>query len=315
MNKKRLMEHLEKLNTFKAVAELKSVHKASARLGLSQPAVSRTIKVLESVLECRLMERESRGIKLTEDGLRLFDCANLIAKSIENFDPTGELQKVASTPLRIATYDNIACNILSGLSKNLIIDVPRLSISVSGTNMQMLGDLISGKFDVVFVAQPRVLAGLEYKKIFKERYGLFVSKDFYKKSDLGQKKTLRVEDIKKFQLIAMPDAIAGTNKNIDRLLWELGLKSPIVIDSYEVAMQLTRDGVGIGIMPFSTAWRDLCEGGLIELHLKDVPRASLECHDLTICWKSKQKHPNISSFEKALVNFFFDVTRKALSQK
>lgn len=309
MNKKRLAEHLEKLNTFRIVADLKSVHKGASRLGLTQPAVSRTIKVLEDVLECRLMEREARGIRLTPDGIRLYEYAKVLANTLDSFDATGESTPADSGPLRIATYDNIACNIISGLGKALTSEIPHLSISVGGPNSRILGDLIGGKFDCAFIAQPRILKDLEYKKLFTERYGLFVARDFYKKSGLSEKAALRINDLKKFQIIAMPDAIAGASKNIDRLLWETGLKSPISIDSYEVAMQLTRDGLGIGIMPFSTAWRDICHKRLQELHIKEVPRSSFGCHDLSLCWNPKQKHPGITILERTLVDFFSDLKK------
>jgi len=304
MNKKRLGEHLEKLHTFKTVADLKSVHKASIKLGLTQPAVSRTLKVLEDILECRLMDRESRGMSLTENGARLYEYANLIEKTLQNFDPTGDLQQDDSKPFRIATYDNIACNIISGLSQNLISQFPALSISTGGPNSVILGDLISGKHDCAFIAQPRIMTGLEYKNIFAERYGLFIASHLYKKSDLSDKNKISSVDLKKFQIIAMPDAIAGVNKNIDRLLWDIGLKSPISINSYETAMQLTRDGVGIGIMPYSTAWRDLRDKRLHELVLKDIPKSQLGAHELTLCWNSKQTHMGIPLFEKELAHFF-----------
>lgn len=304
MNKKRLIEHLEKLTTFKVVAELKSVHKASSRLGLSQPAVSRTIKVLEDVLECELMTRESRGINLTADGLRLYEYAKLIEKTVDNFDVKTDSEAHNTYPLRVATYDNIACSVVSQIGKSLLAEVPHFSVSVGGPNSRILGDLIGGKVDCAFIAEPRIMAGLEYKKVFIERYGLFIANDFYKKSGLGKKENLKISDIKELQLIAMPDAIAGANKNIDRLLWEVGLKSPISIDSYEVAMQFTRDGLGIGIMPLSTAWRDLEKNVLKELQLKDVKSKSFGCHNLTLCWNPKQKHQGVQIFEKKLSDYF-----------
>jgi len=307
MNKKRLGEHLEKLNTFRIVADLKSVHKASSRLGLTQPAVSRTIKVLEDVLECRLMERESRGMRLTPDGDRLYEYAKLIEKTLESFNTTAPITSPNIGPLRIATYDNIACNIISSFGKTLISEFPHLSVSVGGPNSRILGDLVGGKADCAFIAQPRILMGLEYKKLFTERYGLFVARDFYMKSGLSSKKTPKVDDLKGFQIIAMPDAIAGASKNIDRLLWDIGLKSPLAIDSYEVAMQFARDGLGIAIMPFSTAWRDVCGKRLQELHLKDVPRSSFGCHDLTLCWNPKQMHPGVKRFEGLLDDFFSEI--------
>jgi len=308
MNRKRLAEHLEKLNAFKAVADLKSIQKASSRLGLTQPAVTRTIKVLEDVLECRLIERESRGIRLTSEGHRLYEYAKLIAKTIESFDfIEGDLSE-RSGPFRIATYDNIACQIISGLGLELMGKIRNISISVGGPNTRILGDLIGGKFDCAFIAQPRILPGLEYKKMFTERYGLFIEKDVYKRSGLAKKGSIRIDDLKSFQLIAMPDAIAGTNKNIDRLLWETGLKSPLSVDSYEVATQFTLDGLGIGIMPFTTAWRHLKNGNLRELQLKGIPKSTLGRHDLTLCWNPKQKHPETSSFERIIANFFSGLT-------
>ncbi len=304
MNKKRLNEHLEKLNTFKTVADSKSVHKAAVRLGLTQPAVSRTLKVLETVLECRLMDRESRGMRLTPDGVRLYEYANLIEKTLESFDPLGDLTVAAERPLRIATYDNIACNIISGFSKNLILQFPALSIKTGGPNSVILGELIGGKHDCALMAQPRILAGLEYKKLYMERYGFFIAGSLFKKSELYNKNKILINDLKKFQIIAMPEAIAGVNKNIDRLLWDIGLKSPININSYEIAMQLAREGVGIAIMPYSTAWRDLQNKTLHELVLKDIPMAQLGAHELTLCWDSKQEHQGVLVFEKELTKFF-----------
>lgn len=309
MNKKRLAEHLEKVSTFKIVADLRSIHKAASCLGLSQPAVTRTIKVLEDVLECRLIERESRGIRLTSDGVRLYEFAALIAKTVDTFDVNGETESIGRGPLRLATYDNIACNIISGLSLKLFSELSRFSVSVGGPNNKILGDLVGGKHDCAFIAQPRVIQGITYKKLFSERYGLFVSPKFLRESGLGSKKSITVDDLKQYRLIAMPDAIAGANKNIDRILWEIGLSDHFTIDSYEVAMQFTRDDLGIGIMPLSTAWRDICTKHLHELHLKDVPRSSFGSHDLVLCWNSKQLHPGITILEKFLIDFFGAIKR------
>jgi DNA-binding transcriptional LysR family regulator len=206
--------------------------------------------------------------------------------------------------LRIATYDNIACGILSGLGSALISDFPQLSISVGGPNSRILGDLSGGKFDCALIAQPRVLTGLEYKTLFNERYGLFISRSLFSKSGLSKNESLRIGDLKNHKIIAMPDAIAGANKNIDRLLWEIGLTSIISIDSYEVAIQLVRDGCGIGILPFSTAWRDVREKRLRELVVKEVPRSTFGRHDLTLCWNPKEKHPGVEHFESVLTECF-----------
>jgi DNA-binding transcriptional LysR family regulator len=59
---------LRHLRYFAAVAELRNVTKAARRLHVAQPALSRQIQDLEAELGLKLLERSTRGIKLTEVG-------------------------------------------------------------------------------------------------------------------------------------------------------------------------------------------------------------------------------------------------------
>lgn len=303
MNTKRLSEHLEKILTFKSVADLKSIQKASYRLGVSQPAVTRTIKVLEDVLECRLTERESRGIKLTAEGMHLYEYAKILFRTLEDFAHMDASAASQPSTLRIATYDNIVCQNISRIIEKLILSFPHVSIATESSNLKILGDLSAGKYDCAFIAEPRVLPGIKYKKIFTERYGIFLTPELYKKSGF-RRSQVTTEEIENFCFITMPDAIAGADKKIDRLLWESGLKSSLAIDSYEVALQLTLESVGIGILPLSTAWRELKQKKLIELNLKGRVQSSWGQHNLTLCWNSKNEYPGIKLIENELSDLF-----------
>ena len=59
---------LRHLRYFAAVAELRNVTQAAGRLRVAQPALSRQIQDLEEELGVKLLERSTRGIKLTEAG-------------------------------------------------------------------------------------------------------------------------------------------------------------------------------------------------------------------------------------------------------
>lgn len=54
---------------FLAVAEAGSLSRAAMELGLAQPALSRKVAELEAALGCRLLQRHSRGVTLTAEGL------------------------------------------------------------------------------------------------------------------------------------------------------------------------------------------------------------------------------------------------------
>src|ERR1700761_3006814 len=65
--------NLKQLEYFVRVAELGSFGKAALQLNMSQPALSRQVRLLETDLRTTLLIRNGRGVVLTEIGKRLFD--------------------------------------------------------------------------------------------------------------------------------------------------------------------------------------------------------------------------------------------------
>ena len=66
-----MRENINDLLAFIAVAQEQSFTRAAARLGTSQPALSRTIRDLEARLGLRLLTRTTRSVSPTEAGERL----------------------------------------------------------------------------------------------------------------------------------------------------------------------------------------------------------------------------------------------------
>lgn len=66
-----LRESLNDLSAFVAVARAGSFTKAAAQLGVSQPALSQTVRALEARLGIRLLARTTRSVSATEAGERL----------------------------------------------------------------------------------------------------------------------------------------------------------------------------------------------------------------------------------------------------
>jgi DNA-binding transcriptional LysR family regulator len=65
---------LRDLHVLLSVAESGSMAKASARLAISHPVVSKTISELEHTLGVRLFDRSSQGVELTTYGRALLKC-------------------------------------------------------------------------------------------------------------------------------------------------------------------------------------------------------------------------------------------------
>lgn len=73
-----MLKDFSKIETFLTVVREKSFSKASKKLGISQPAVTQQIKLLEEYLSIQVVDRKKNGIRLTEAGEEIFKiCAKL----------------------------------------------------------------------------------------------------------------------------------------------------------------------------------------------------------------------------------------------
>ena len=79
-----MLKDFAKLQTFLMVIKEKSFSKASAKLGISQPAVTQQIKFIEDYLDAKIVERKKNGILLTKEGEDLYRIAQKLDKTISN---------------------------------------------------------------------------------------------------------------------------------------------------------------------------------------------------------------------------------------
>ncbi|MDD3463765.1 MAG: LysR family transcriptional regulator [Sulfurospirillaceae bacterium] len=79
-----MLKDFSKIETFLTVVKEKSFSKASKKLGISQPAVTQQIKLLEDYLETKIVDRKKNGIKLTKSGEELYKVAQKLEKCINS---------------------------------------------------------------------------------------------------------------------------------------------------------------------------------------------------------------------------------------
>ena len=79
-----MLKDFSKINTFLTVARERSFSKASAKIGISQPAVTQQIKYIEEFLQCKILERKKNGIILTKEGNELYRTALKLEKCVAN---------------------------------------------------------------------------------------------------------------------------------------------------------------------------------------------------------------------------------------
>jgi DNA-binding transcriptional LysR family regulator len=134
------------LQAFILVARERSFTRAAAQLGVSQSALSHTIRGLESKLGVRLLARTTRGVSPTEAGERLFASLEQHYEGIEAaLSVLNEMRERPAGTIRITAHDHAASTILWPRLSKLLSDYPDVTIEID-INYGLI-DIVAERFD------------------------------------------------------------------------------------------------------------------------------------------------------------------------
>lgn len=139
-------ENFNDLQAFVAVAREGSFTRAAAQLGVSQSALSQTIRELEGRLGIRLLTRTTRSVSPTEAGERLLQTLVPRFEEIETeLAALSELRDKPAGTVRISTSAQAADSILLPKLAKLLPDYPDLKVEINTDNR--LIDIVEQRFD------------------------------------------------------------------------------------------------------------------------------------------------------------------------
>ncbi|ANF85674.1 transcriptional regulator [Pseudomonas antarctica] len=126
-----LKENANDLLAFLAVARERSFTKAAAKLGVSQSALSHTIRALEARLGLRLLTRTTRSVSPTEAGQHLIDTVGPHFDEIQiGLEGLSNLRDTPSGTIRINAMDHALEDILWPVLKPFLAQYPDIAIEV-----------------------------------------------------------------------------------------------------------------------------------------------------------------------------------------
>jgi len=137
---------LSDLIAFIAVARERSFTKAAGKLGVSQSALSHTIRRLESRLGLRLLTRTTRSVVPTQAGERLLNTAGPRLDDVESeLAALAELRDKPTGTIRITTSDHAANSILLPKLAPLLREYPDIKVEL--VIDYGLTDIVAGRYD------------------------------------------------------------------------------------------------------------------------------------------------------------------------
>lgn len=188
-----MLSDFTKLNTFITVVKEKSFSKASAKLGISQPAVTQQMRFLESYLDAAIVDRKKNGISLTKEGEKLYTIALKIEKVIQNGEK--ELLKIINKDITFifgtsnAIGNYILPTFLNDIKAKINNDVS-VMIDSSGKAIEALLDK---KIDMALIESPIFEEGIIYREWLEDEIVIFSNQKIPRK--------VKDEDLQSFKWV------------------------------------------------------------------------------------------------------------------
>lgn len=169
------------LSAFVETVRCGSLKAASERIFLTPPAISKTLKDLESILGVSLMHRDRGGIELTREGavFRQFaeQCLAALSHGLASLDA---LSSGAAAPLRIGALPSVAADLLPDVILRFAELSPPTPVTVEDGRIGGLVDrLRSGSLDLLVgrMGRPETMEGLSFTQLYSEQVVFAVAAD------------------------------------------------------------------------------------------------------------------------------------------
>jgi DNA-binding transcriptional LysR family regulator len=164
---------LRDLHILLAVAECGSMSKASVRLGMSQPVVSKTISDLEHSLGVRLFDRNAQGVELTTYGSALLNCGVIVFDEMrQGLKQIEFLANPNSGDLHIGCPDVEIAGIVPSIVERFSKQYPavRLRVNHANTSMNQFQELRGRSVELLLGRVPPAFIedDLAFDKLFEE---------------------------------------------------------------------------------------------------------------------------------------------------
>ncbi|WP_459499098.1 LysR family transcriptional regulator [Bacillus sp. C1] len=243
---------LEAVQSFIEVKQAKSLSKASKRLHISQPALSKQIQRLEMDLEVKLLKRSAQGVELTEAGELFIKRIEPIIDQINEMK--GELKEHREKKkISIGVLPSLAAHYISKCKDSL--EAYEVEWQIEHTKM-LIELFRERKIDAMLI-DSEVEGAKFIKEVKREKVVCVVSNEHVYKD----KHAVQLRNLQHEKLIIYPE-ICDMRKMVVTTFKRIGVNPTIAVEtSYaEPMLAMVRAGLGITLLPESAVKQTVQDG-------------------------------------------------------
>lgn len=260
--------NLKFLETFVWVARLKSFRLTADKLFTTQASISSRIAVLEGELGVKLFLRDSRGVSLTPEGLKVLDYAEQMLDTMAALRQSIETRSSKVGRVRIGVMDTVIHTWLSPLVAQMTDLYPRVEIElVADTALNLCDQLQKGFLDLVLQTDLVRHESVRSLELASHPLGWIVASNSIYNRDYADLAELAQERIVTYSKNSRP------HQDIVALMQANGVMAPRLncVNSVSAITRLLRDGFGIGALPPVLVAEELARGELTLLDIAQRP--------------------------------------------
>ncbi|MGL4722982.1 MAG: LysR substrate-binding domain-containing protein [Scandinavium sp.] len=239
---------LRQLKVFITVAQARSFSRAGEIIGLSQSAVSHSVKELELQTGVRLLDRTTREVVLTEAGQQL---AARLERLLDELSSTlrdaGRVGQQLSGTVRVAASQTISAHLIPQCIAASNRRYPEIDFVLHDRPQQwVLESIRQGEVDFGIVIDPGAVSDLQCEAILSEPFFVLCRKDHA----FAAQSVINWQSLQGTRLV-LQDYASGSRPLIDAALIRHGISASIVqeIGHPATLFPMVEAGIGISILP------------------------------------------------------------------
>jgi DNA-binding transcriptional LysR family regulator len=250
---------LRHLRYFMAVAAEQHFGRAALKLGIQQPPLSQQIQRLESMVGCRLFDRNPRGATLTSAGKSLLDTAQrLITTLSEGVEQARQVACGKSGVLTVGFAASLASTGLPSLIQKYRSKYPDVTLRLREmTTSAQLEALAQKQLDVGFMREKTGAPFLSSKPVFRERLIVVVPKEHR----FAKRQKVKVRDLSEEPFVLFPREVGPDfHDRITEVCRAAGFLPKVVQEAIEWYTIVRMIGVGVGVTIAPESVLPMCRG-------------------------------------------------------
>jgi DNA-binding transcriptional LysR family regulator len=263
---------LRQLRYFIALTEYRSFVRAAEAMGITQPAFSRAIQSLENTFGCPLVDRASKALPPTPEGLVVLQHARrLVQGAAQLSNDVLQMTKLDAGELHFGSGPALAVRLVPDALRHFIEQHPGIRTSLLVDNTERLGQALRREQIEFFVddIRPFEADANFHTEPLSPRPGLFFCRQGH---PLLAKDSLSTNDLFSYPL-ASGLLAPGVRKRLANLSGRNDFTPHLQTEHLAVLRSVVQASDAIGTASEEAVAEDLAAGRLVRLHWRNLPPA------------------------------------------